>query len=116
SARLPAALPLAALTQIATFDQPVAMSWFRGTPFVAEKTGRVRRLSDGNVAVDLSAQVSLGSEQGLLGLAFTNDFMYMDYTDLAGDTRLIEYAFDGTSATSARQVLFVDQPFDNHNG
>jgi glucose/arabinose dehydrogenase len=56
----------------------------------------------------------------LLGLAFTPDGAHLDvdYTDLRGDTRVVEYAMRGARADprSARQILFVDQPFANHNG
>ena len=43
----------------------------------------------------------------------------MNFTDAAGDTRVVEFAFDGRrrrSGRSRREVLFVDQPFSNHNG
>jgi glucose/arabinose dehydrogenase len=64
--------------------------------------------------------VSLGSEQGLLGLAFSPDgaFLYIDYTDVAGDTHVAELAFaDGVADTATeRDVLVVAQPFRNHNG
>jgi glucose/arabinose dehydrogenase len=64
--------------------------------------------------------VSLGSEQGLLGLAFSPDggFLYVNYTDTAGDTRIFEYEMGDRKAQagSAREVLSVNQPFSNHNG
>jgi glucose/arabinose dehydrogenase len=73
----------------------------------------------GNV-LDISAEVTTGSEQGLLGLAFHPDGsrLYVNFTNTAGDTVVREYGFAGGRAdvTSARQVLFVDQPFANHNG
>ncbi len=62
-------------------------------------------------------------EQGLLSMAFspayaTNHLFYVDYTDVNGDTRVVEYQSDGTSALpdTARELLFVDQPYENHNG
>lgn len=72
-------------------------------------------------ALDLSASVSTGAEQGLLGLAFhpALPLAYVNYTDLSGDTVIEEYSVrvDGTlDAASARQVMTVDQPYDNHNG
>ncbi len=98
--------------------------------YVAEKKGRVRRVVhgqggaktsvDAKSVLDLSGEVSTGSEQGLLGLAFASggDKLYVDYTDRAGDTQVVEYAFrNGTAdAASRRLVLSVDQPFPNHNG
>ncbi|HEX5951116.1 MAG TPA: PQQ-dependent sugar dehydrogenase [Actinomycetota bacterium] len=70
--------------------------------------------------LDLRGRVSLGSEQGLLGLAFSpdGDFLYVDLTDPQGDTRVLEFAATDTGVDpgSERQILFVDQPFSNHNG
>ncbi len=70
--------------------------------------------------LDLSGEVSQGSEQGLLGLAFSPDgkFLYVNYTDLAGDTNVVAYRMVGGRADpgSARRVLLVHQPFANHNG
>ena len=47
--------------------------------------------------------------------------VYADYTDRAGDTRVVEYRRSASNAltvdpASARVVLRVDQPFSNHNG
>ena len=97
--------------------------------FIVEKTGRIRIIRDGAVLpsafLDLSAQVSSGSEQGLLGLAFhpqynVNGRFFINYTDRGGDTRVVEYKVsanpDLADATSAREILSIDQPFPNHNG
>ena len=42
----------------------------------------------------------------------------IDYTDRNGDTRVVRYRSNGTKALpgSATQLLFVDQPYSNHNG
>ena len=57
------------------------------------------------------------------GLAFdpkyaTNRFIYVNYTDESGDTRVVRYKTNGTRAlpASARELLRVDQPYANHNG
>jgi glucose/arabinose dehydrogenase len=114
------------LQQVATLEQPLALATRTGDPalYVAEKTGRVMAIRDGKVdptpVLDLSQEVSLGGEQGLLGLAFSPDgrFLYVNHTDVRGDTRIVAYAMrDGRAVpSSGRQVLFVDQPYDNHNG
>ncbi|MGH9224065.1 MAG: PQQ-dependent sugar dehydrogenase [Acidimicrobiales bacterium] len=134
SASAPADLDKASfkLTKVADLQSPVAMAVRPDDDsiYVAEKGGRVRRIArgqtanpggvDGTAVLDLSGQVSTGGEQGLLGLTFSPDGskLYVDYTDRAGDTRVVEYAFrDGRADTStARELLFVDQPFANHNG
>jgi glucose/arabinose dehydrogenase len=92
--------------------------------YVASKAGRVWTLRNGRVdptpALDLSSQVSDGDEQGLLGLAFSPDgrYAYVNYTDRNGDTNVVEYAWSNGRAdpSTRRRILFVDQPFPNHNG
>jgi glucose/arabinose dehydrogenase len=113
-------------TRVGTFEQPLALAVRRDDPafYVAEKGGRVRALRGGRVdpvpVLDLSDQVSTGSEQGLLGLAFSPDgrYVYVNYTNRSGDTRIVEFAMRGGSAdpASRRELLAVDQPFANHNG
>ena len=113
------------LVPVVEIEQPIAMAVRSGdrTLYIAEKTGQVVALtpgSDPRVVLDLTDRVSLGSEQGLLGLAFSPDgrFLYVDFTDANGDTNVSEFAFgdDGADPASERGVLFVDQPFSNHNG
>ena len=122
----------ASLVEVAAVRQPTAMAVRPNDDalYVTEKTGRVRRIPRGQTAdpgppeagavLDLSGQVSTGSEQGLLGLTFSPDGgrLYVDYTDRAGDTHVVEYQFrDGKADPgTARELLFVDQPFANHNG
>jgi glucose/arabinose dehydrogenase len=101
-----------------------------GRLFVAEQGGRVYILTDGAVNstpfLDVSAQVSGGGEQGLLGIAFHPDFpadnrVFVDYTNAAGDTVVSSFEVDPGSPDavvhgSEAVVLTVDQPFANHNG
>ena len=95
--------------------------------YVVEQRGTIRVIERGTLRdgffLDLRGQVVAGGEQGLLGLAFdpkyaTNRFIYVNYTDTSGDTRVIRYRTDGTRAleTTARPLLQVDQPYANHNG
>lgn len=95
--------------------------------FVAEKTGAILmfkgRERGARPFLDLRDLVSSGGEQGLLGLAFHPDFatngrFFVDYTDRAGDTQIVEYhaAGDVADAQSARVLLSINQPFRNHNG
>ncbi len=113
------------LTRVASLSQPLAMAVRPGddTLYVAQKGGRVvgiREGGDPTTVLDLSGSVSAGGEQGLLGLAFSPDGsrLYVNFTDPAGDTRVVEYPFaDGRADPgSARELLIVDQPFANHNG
>ncbi len=58
----------------------------------------------------------------LLGrLREVTGFVYVDYTNTAGDTRVVEYRRSAgnpltADPSSARTLLAVDQPFPNHNG
>jgi glucose/arabinose dehydrogenase len=106
-------------TRIAGFDRPVAFATRAGDDrlYIAEQGGRLRTL-DGDTVIDLSGQVSDGNEQGLLGVAFhpSGRWVYLDWTDARGTTRVTEWAFDGRRATARRDVLTQRQPFANHNG
>lgn len=114
------------LVEVATLEQPLAMAVRPGDPalYVAEKTGAVRAIrggaADATPVLDLSGEVSLGSEQGLLGLAFSPNgrHLYVNLTDVNGDTRVYGFRMRGSRAdpSSRREVLAVDQPYANHNG
>lgn len=127
--------PLAVrLTSVAQAKSPVAFAPRPGTTdlYVAEQGGAVRRITvsgqdrdrkydvGGDAALDLTDQTRAQGEQGLLGLVFSPDgsHLYVDYTDKAGDTHVVEYPMDGASADTdhARELLTVAQPFANHNG
>ena len=101
----------------------------RGRMYVVEQQGTIRVIVGGRVRsgafLDVRNRIVSGGEQGLLGLAFhpsyaRNHRFYVDYTDRNGDTNVVEYRSNaaGTAAipSSARRILFVDQPYANHNG
>jgi glucose/arabinose dehydrogenase len=114
------------LVEVATLEQPLAMAVRAGDPalYIAQKTGTVVAIRGGRVdpapVLDLTEEVSLGGEQGLLGLAFSPDGrqLYVNFTDSAGDTHVTEFAMGDRRAEPAtrRDVLVVDQPYANHNG
>lgn len=99
-----------------------------GRLFVLEQPGRIRIIKDNKLLdapfLDITDRVgSSGSEQGLLGLAFhpkfsQNGYFYVNYTDQKGDTHISRFTTSGDSAdpASEKQLIFVDQPFPNHNG
>ena len=95
--------------------------------WVLEQPGRVVRIDDAGrrrTLLDLGERVTLGAEQGLLGIAFHPDFatnrrLYLHWSDPRGDTRIAEFRArqDGTIAPEEiRELLFVEQPEENHNG
>ena len=117
------------LTPVAELDAPIALALRAGHEdvlYVAERAGFVRLVRDGQVdpepMLDVSDSTQPEGERGLLGMAFSpdGDFLYVSYTNDAGDSRVDEYALGAGEAdldpASRREVLAVDQPFPNHNG
>ena len=112
------------------FRMPVQVVAAPGSPealYVVEKAGLVRVVVDGTTRaqpfLDIRGRVATGEEQGLLGLAFAPDYvrshwLIVDFTDRNGDTRVVRYRSNGTRVLflTARQLLFVHQPYANHNG
>lgn len=97
--------------------------------FIVEQPGRIRVVRDGALLpapfLDIDDLTDATGERGLLGLAFhpqyaTNGWFYVNYTDNAGDTRVVRYTVsanpDVADAGSASPVLEVAQPYPNHNG
>jgi len=113
------------------FSDPVYVTAPKSEPgrlYVVERAGRIRVLEDGRKRatpfLDIRGRVgSDSSEQGLLSMAFhpayaKNRRFYVDYTDLQGNTRVVEFRSDGRRGLpkTVRELLFVRQPFANHNG
>ena len=115
------------LQRVAVLTSPVALASRPGTDdlFVVEQQGRIVRLPNGlsdgaDTALDLRGQVSLGNEQGLLGLAFSPDGgrLFVNFTDRAGTTTIAGYDMAGNAVDPASVdiVLTIPQPAGNHNG
>lgn len=98
--------------------------------FIAQQEGRVM-IFDGTRLLpqpflDVSSLVSTGGERGLLGIAFhpryaENGRFFIDYTDRNGNTVIARYTVSANDPNvadpnSAVPILFVQQPFANHNG
>ena len=121
-----------ALEEVARgLDQPLYAIAPPGDPrlFIVEQSGKVKILQDGKLLprpyLDLSAKTRAGGERGLLSIAFhplyaRNGFVFVNYTDTKGDTRIERYKVSAdpnvADPASARLVLRVDQPYANHNG
>jgi glucose/arabinose dehydrogenase len=98
-----------------------------GRLYVVQQSGRVRTFVKGRATgtfLNVSGLISSGGERGLLGLAFhpryaRNGRFFVDYTDTAGNTRVVEYRRGRSgraNPSSARLLLRIAQPFPNHNG
>jgi glucose/arabinose dehydrogenase len=93
---------------------------------VVEQGGRIRVIANGRIQrkafLDIRNLTDASGEQGLLSMAFhpnyaKNRLFYVDYTNLDGDTVVAEYRWRASGApVRVRQILFVNQPYPNHNG
>ncbi|MYB86749.1 MAG: sugar dehydrogenase [Acidimicrobiaceae bacterium] len=112
------------LHALLTLDEPIDMAVAPGDDLVwiAERAGRVSRvdMERGEVVetvLDIGAETEATGEQGLLGIAVTDRWLYANFTDLAGNTRVDAFERDGTGLGGHRRtILFQPQPFSNHNG
>jgi glucose/arabinose dehydrogenase len=118
------------LERVAGATAPVHATAPRSEPgrlYVVEQDGVIRVLQNGRLRatpfLNIRRLVLSGGEQGLLSVAFhpryrQNRRFYVNYTDNNGHTRVVEYRSNGTRALpgTARQLLFVRQPYANHNG
>jgi glucose/arabinose dehydrogenase len=121
--------PLELEEVVSGLDAPVHAAAAPGEPgrlYVVEQAGRIRVLEGRRLReepfLDITDKVRSGGEQGLLSVAFHpeyegNGLFYVNYTNNAGDTRVVEYRAEaGTAGAEPRTLLAVDQPYANHNG
>ena len=102
-----------------------------GRMFIVTQGGYIRVLKNGSVLptpfLSLAGQVSLGSEQGLLGLAFhpqyaSNRRLYVYFTNTSGSIVVREYRAsvsnpDRVDTSTKRHILSIPHPgYSNHNG
>lgn len=112
-------------------DNPVYATGPAGDPrlFVVEQPGRIRIVENGRLLerpfLDITSKVGYGGERGLLSVAFhplysSNGFLFVNYTDRNGDTRVERYTVSADRSAadprSAKLILTIDQPYSNHNG
>jgi glucose/arabinose dehydrogenase len=113
-------------------DSPLHVTAPRSEPnrlYVVEQDGRILVAVRGKLRerpfLDIRRLVSSGGERGLLSVAFhpryaTNRKLYVDYTDVNGDSRVAEYRASADRSHvltgSRRQLMLERQPYPNHNG
>jgi glucose/arabinose dehydrogenase len=111
--------------QVAKLAQPVALAVAGDgkTLYVGERAGRVRAVRAGRPdprpLLDLSGEVAVEGEGGLLGVAAApgGDQLYVSFTDRRRAVRLVEVTLGaGGAAGSRRDVLTVPQPSVRHHG
>jgi glucose/arabinose dehydrogenase len=113
------------LEKLVQLREPVALAVADDTTlYVGERAGRVRAIRDGRLdptpLLDLTDQVVVEGEGGLLGVAVAPDgrHLYVSFTDQRHAVRLIEVAVDGDGVdpASRRDVLTIPQPSTRHHG
>ena len=118
------------------FSEPTDLTCpFDGTDrlFVAEKAGRIKIIQNEEMVgtfLDITNKVSTDSERGLLGVAFhpdftENGFVFVCYTGLGPGNdfnsyisrfQIMESDPNQLDINSEKEILEVNQPFENHNG
>ena len=127
-----AGIPLTTVRVASGLSNPVFVTHAPGDYgrlFILEQRRGIRILKGGQILstpfLNLTGLLSLGSEQGLLGMAFhpkfaSNRQFFINYTNTAGDTIIARFTASNTNPDQAEEIgntiLFVDQPFSNHNG
>ena len=112
------------LESVLELDEPIDMAVAPGDELVwiAERAGRVLRVDMGRGEVvetilDITSETEAAGERGLLGIAVTDRWLFANFTDLDGHTRVDAFEREGTGlGTRRRAILFQTQPFRNHNG
>ena len=125
------AVPVTLRPVVGNLDDALGVAAPPGDPrlFIVQQSGRILILKNGRLLptpfLNLAGRISSGTERGLLGLAFHPDYarngrFYVDYTNRAGNTRVVEYRRsanpDRASPGSARTLLAIHQPYTNHKG
>jgi glucose/arabinose dehydrogenase len=101
-----------------------------GRLFILEQAGVIRIFQEDNLLptpfLDIHTRVLSGGERGLLGLAFhpdysQNGYFYVNYTNLQGNTIIARFQVSANDPNRAdpaseKRLIFVQQPFANHNG
>jgi len=104
-----------------------------GRLFAVEQRGAIRIIKAGKIMatpfLNVSGIIESGGEKGLLGLAFhpsykTNRRFFVNYTRRVNGqlkTFIVEYRASISNpnvadVTTRKEILVVNQPFDNHNG
>ena len=90
--------------------------------WVTERVGYLSVIDASKVTrvLDLSREVSTNGERGLLGIDFSLNgrWLYLSFTDRAGDNRVVEYKMGTTypEVASRRNLLDQPHPFNAHHG
>ncbi len=119
--------PSARLVKVTSASKPVDIASRAGDHglYIAEQNGVVVRYEPKTktktTALDLTSFTGASGERGLLGIVFHPDgrFLYVNYTDAAGDTVVARYRMTTSNLadpTTRTELFSLEQPYANHNG
>ena len=108
---------------LGSFQEPVdTTTAANGELWLAERSGIISVLDPvtgetGDTVLDISAETVASGERGLLGIAADAESLYVNFTDLDGDTNVDAFLLDADGRPGERHhLLLIEQPFRNHNG
>jgi glucose/arabinose dehydrogenase len=117
---------------VSGLNSPVAITHAgdgTGRLFITLQTGKILIYNGSQLLatpfLEIGSLITTGGERGLLSVAFhpnyvANGFLFVDYTDLNGNTVLARYRVSAdpnvVDTTTAAILLTISQPFANHNG
>jgi glucose/arabinose dehydrogenase len=111
------------LESLATLPSPIDSAIApNGELWVALREGTVVVLDPatgekGDTILDISSETTVDAERGLLGIAADATHLYINFTDLDGNTNIDALALDSEGRPDERRnLLLIEQPFPNHNG
>ena len=129
AAAVPATASALSLQTVATgIAHPTAIAFRPGNPWpvVTSRDGIVYAVVKSRVSplADLSDRVAKGSEQGLLGIAYSPDYrtdrlVFVSYADTAGNTKVVRFRrgkYGRFVMKSATTLFSLHRPYANHSG
>ncbi len=114
--------PKVALTRVAEIAEASALAFApNGTAFVGTRSGSIFSWVEGRepqLVLDLASVTTTERDQGLLGLNVANGYLFVNRTDLEGDSVVEAYPLmdTGPEASQVVELLRTDQPSREHNG
>ncbi len=109
--------------ELTSLSEPIATATApNGEWWIAQRGGTIVVVDPnsgavGDTVLDISERTEANGERGLLGMAVDSTALYLNYTDLAGDTHIDQWELDSAGRPSTRtELLFIEQPYSNHNG
>jgi glucose/arabinose dehydrogenase len=114
--------PAVTLTHVAEVPEASALAFAPdGTAFISTRRGVIYRWVEGSepeTVLDLTGLTPTARDEGLLGLAVANDYLFVGRSDGDGDSVVEAYPLVGGVPIRSQftELLRADQPSKEHNG